>query len=116
MPDDLRPTANAPVEKQPLLDIDEAIAMGLLQEINRLMLHPMGLAIFVNVDQKGRKSLGGIFDSRTDPEGVYFAKMNPFEARLRADNITKIMAERAAVRLTKFGWVQQPPSDFGRSV
>lgn len=71
----LNPLANvAPSQPAtPYMDIDEFQASGLLQEINRLFLHPMGLALEILInDQTGEKSLGGIWDYRDKPEGLTF--------------------------------------------
>lgn len=46
---------------------------GLLFELNRLVLHPLGLALVLAVDEKtGVHTLHGIWDSRDDPEGICF--------------------------------------------
>jgi hypothetical protein len=47
---------------------------GLLFEINRQVLHPLGLALEVVEDEdSGIYSMGGIWDYRDDPEGILFA-------------------------------------------
>lgn len=55
------------------MDIKEFREIGYLQEINRLFLHPLGLALEVVVNEDGSERLGGIWDYRDDPEGIYFA-------------------------------------------
>jgi hypothetical protein len=54
------------------MDIKEFRDLGLLQEINRLFLHPMGLALEVRIGADGVERLGGIWDYRDDPEGILF--------------------------------------------
>lgn len=46
---------------------------GLLFEINRQVLHPLGLALAVEVDNDGNEIISpNIWDCRDDPEGVLF--------------------------------------------
>lgn len=45
---------------------------GLLFEINRRILHPLGLALYVSVDDDNKIQIGGLQDSRKDPEGIYY--------------------------------------------
>ncbi len=54
------------------IDIAEFRSLGLVQEINRLFLHPRGLALEVVIDDDGTEKLGGVWDSRDDPEGIIF--------------------------------------------
>ena len=46
--------------------------MGLLYEVNRRVLHPLGLALEVAVEEDGTASFGKIWDCRDDPEGILF--------------------------------------------
>lgn len=56
------------------MDIKEFRQGGYLQEVNRQFLHPLGLALEVEIDDEtGSESLGGIWDYRDDPEGMLFA-------------------------------------------
>ena len=56
------------------MDIAEFRDVGFLQEVNRLFFHPMGLALFVTVNDDGTVQLGGILDERDDPEGWIFGE------------------------------------------
>jgi len=47
---------------------------GLLFELNRLVLHPLGLALVLQVDDDGVHTLSGLWDNRDDPEGICFAE------------------------------------------
>lgn len=50
-------------------------ALGYLQEVNRLFLHPCGLALEVIADDEGNVTgFGGVWDYRDDAEGIYFAE------------------------------------------
>jgi hypothetical protein len=54
------------------MDVKEFREKGYLQELNRKFLHPLGLALEVVVEQDGTEHLGGIWDYRDDPEGIYY--------------------------------------------
>jgi hypothetical protein len=75
------------------IDIAEFRELGYLQELNRLMLHPLGLALEVVVEDCDQcnaqglvggiccepcggvgqtERLGGVWDYREDPEGILF--------------------------------------------
>ncbi len=54
------------------IDIAELRSLGVLHELNRLFLHPLGLALEVRIDEDGKESLGGVWDYREDPEGILF--------------------------------------------
>ena len=55
------------------IGIKEFQEEGYLQEANRRFFHPLGLALEVIMnDEDGSMVLGGIWDSRDDPEGILF--------------------------------------------
>ncbi len=58
------------------IDISEFRKMGLVQELNRQFLHPLGLALEVIVEDDGSESLGGIWDYRDDPEGMLYGVLD----------------------------------------
>lgn len=61
-------------EKIKRMDLNEFRSEGFLQEVNRLFFHPLGLALEVRVDDEGNvDGLGGIWDYRDDPEGIFFS-------------------------------------------
>ena len=48
---------------------------GFLQEVNRLILHRLGIALEVTLDEdSGEETLGRIWDYRDDPEGILFTE------------------------------------------
>lgn len=56
---------------RPYIKTEEFVAVGYLHEANRLLLHPLGLALEVITDPRGHPlRLGGVWDERTDPEGI----------------------------------------------
>ena len=57
------------------LSVKKFRELGYLQEINRQFLHPMGLALAVEVDEDGsERFVDGVWDYRDDPEGIIFAE------------------------------------------
>src|SRR5580765_892416 len=68
------------------IDIKEFRELGFLQEVNRMFLHPLGLALEVTVEEDGSEHLGGVWDYREDPEGMIFgdAMLDP-EKQLNVD-------------------------------
>ena len=55
------------------IDIKEFREQGFLQEVNRKFFHPLGLALEVIIDDDtGEEKLGGVWDYRDDPEGMFF--------------------------------------------
>jgi hypothetical protein len=89
------------------IDIAEFRSEGYLQELNRLFLHPLGLALEVVVEDDGTERLGGVWDYRDDPEGIYYAgEVN----REKAEHVARLMAERSGPRESALGFVIEPPS------
>ena len=86
------------------MDIKEFHEGGYLQEINRRLLHILGIALEITIDDDGKYSLSGIWDSREDPEGFVFDSVN-------RDHVIKIQKELDAKineRQKQFGWFLQP--------
>ena len=81
------------------LDIRE---LGLLQEVNRVFFHPLGLAAEVNV----REGTLRIQDHREDPEGVVFDDdvMSPEKSK-RYDEFKE---SRMKLRMSVLGFWEQP--------
>jgi len=72
------------------IGIKEFRDAGYLQEVNRRFLHPLGLALEVIVDEEdGSEKLGGIWDSRDDPEGFVFGTFD-------GDKATSVTVEMLA--------------------
>lgn len=58
----------------PRMDIEEFRMSGLLQEANRLFFHPRGLSLETVAGPDGVEFLGGIWDYRDSPAGVFFPR------------------------------------------
>jgi len=54
------------------IDIKEFREKGYLQEINRRFLHPLGLALEVEIADDGSEHLSGVWDYRDDSEGIHY--------------------------------------------
>lgn len=87
------------------IDIAEFRREGYLQEVNRRFLHPLGLALEVVVADDGTERLGGIWDYREDPEGIYFDGMDLAE---KAEAIDRLWSERESPRREALGYMVQP--------
>ena len=90
------------------------IESGLLCEVNRRILHPVGLALEVGLpddDADGRVALA-MWDYRDDPEGVAYsddliAPGGFVEQRGRA--YQNLLKSRAPARRAALGFLVQPP-------
>lgn len=56
------------------MEISDFYSEGYLQELNRLFLHPLGLAMVVEEDEEGNIFFNGIEDNRDDPEGFLYGE------------------------------------------
>jgi hypothetical protein len=89
---------NKMTEEIKRMDIKEFRELGFLQEANRQFFHPLGLALEVIVDEEtGETSLGGIWDYRDDPEGMFFMDETIDEKR-----ITMIKDLKDSKRFSRF--------------
>jgi hypothetical protein len=76
-------------KRAPRMSLFDFQALGYLHEVNRLVLHPAGLAMSVQHDKEtGVVNFAGIIDKRDDPEGLLFAELEP-------DLIESVEAETA---------------------
>ena len=90
------------------MDIKEFRAMGLLQEVNRLFFHPLGLALEVTAADDGSETLTGVWDYRDDDEGMLFS--DDLIDRTQIGRVKTFMAEQHAKRYRTIGYViQEPP-------
>lgn len=88
------------------MSVKEFRELGYLQELNRQLLHPLGIALEVVVAEDGSESFGGVWDSRDDEEGFVFGEglIDPSKAKFIYDQ----MAERSHKRFAALGFVIQP--------
>ena len=89
------------------MDIAEFRALGFVQEINRRILHPCGLALEVNIADDGTETLGGVWDYREDTEGItYGPGMIDPEKIAVVDQMTHSKEEARAALLGQL--IQEP--------
>lgn len=100
------PKATAEVRRMPIADF---VRLGFLQEINRRYLHPLGLALEVELENGEPARLGGVWDYRHDPEGLLFSEedLRSAEVRRKADEFSAHLFARYPDRIRAVGaWVQ----------
>lgn len=93
------------------MTLKEFYELGLVQELNRIFLHPMGLAFCIKTDEeKGTAEFDSIIDYRDDPEGMIFSKevIDTDEARLKEEVVKKMLDGKWDLRVKNFGWQIQP--------
>ncbi|KKK49671.1 hypothetical protein LCGC14_3132700, partial [marine sediment metagenome] len=91
--------------------VKEFRELGFIQEINRRILHPCGLAIEVIVDKDtGEETLGGIWDYRDDPEGLRFAEsqISLDETSDKVRSVDQLLKSKEQSRLDNLGYIVQP--------
>ena len=81
---------------------------GYLQEVNRMFLHPLGLALEVIADENEVIDFGGIWDYRNEEEGMRYDFKNHDEesiedAKNKALNVKNRMLDKAKTRVNMFG-------------
>lgn len=92
------------------IDIKEFVEKGYLQELNRSFLHPLGLALMVNINET-KYSLEYVEDCRDEDEGFYFGfkdRSNLDESIRKKESIENLWNERIANREEKLGFMIEP--------
>lgn len=94
---------------------EEIVDLGLLQELNRLLLHPRGLALELTVfEDEGVVDEHAVEmrvqDHREDPEGVVFGDGDPEDSWRKAAAFEGLLG-LTPKREGRFGWVVQPVGD-----
>lgn len=90
-----------------LVPVSELLSSGIIQEVNRLFFHPLGLSLVCRKEE-GTTVLAGVRDLRDIPWGAYFKDLNTEEARRKAAELSRIVRQRGEVRLKTFGFSTQP--------
>ena len=94
---------NGEIQEINRIDIKEFRELGLLVELNRAFLHPLGLALEVDIDKDGNEKLGGIWDYRDDPEGMTYEKLN----KEKVNNAQEFIKEKHNIREKELGFIYQ---------
>jgi len=86
------------------MSVKEFQEAGYLHEINRRVLHPLGIALSVAIDDhNGQVEFGPIHDLRDDPSGIIFDTLDGG----KINNIENEISKRMDTRLEALGtWVQ----------
>jgi hypothetical protein len=87
------------------MDITEFRSVGYLHEVNRLVLHPSGLALVVEAGEDGER-ISGVMDNRDDPEGIILGPdlLDPDKAH----RVSLIWNGRMPAREEALGFMIQP--------
>ncbi len=88
------------------IPIAEFRKLGFVQEINRRILHPCGLALEVILEANGDETLGGVWDYRDDPEGM--AYQDGMIDRKKYRSVEDLWYSKAHYRMENLGYVTQP--------
>lgn len=99
----------AEVDDEPInyMNIEEFRSEGYLTEVNRRVLHPLGLALEVDVNDAGEWVLSGVWDYRDDPEGIRYEGPALEAASENASHIAQIEQQRRPVREATLGYFIQ---------
>jgi hypothetical protein len=79
---------------------------GYLQELNRQFLHPLGLALEVELLTDGTERFGDVWDYRKDSEGMIY-DVELIDSK-KAKRIADEQAAKREVRELRFGFDIQP--------
>lgn len=95
------------------IDIKEFREKGYLQELNRRFLHPLGLALSIEIDEDGNEQLKNVWDYRDDPEGIYYDLQNSKQNRIeefeqKKKFIDSELSKRSDKRAELFGSLVEP--------
>ena len=92
------------------MDLNEFLDFGYLQEVNRQFFHPLGFTLEVIIDSETNKciSLGGIWDYRDNPEGMFYYDLSTEISKTKAFNICVEKNHKAVARKKKYGFIIQP--------
>lgn len=100
-------TNSNPTEGIKRIPIKEFRQLGFIQEINRRLLHPCGLALEVIIDlETGEEKLGGVWDYRDDPEGMLFAE--GVLSREKFKSVEDLWYSKTHYRDENLGYIVQP--------
>ena len=96
--------------EQKYLDPQLLVELGILQEINRRVLHPRGLALGVAHAGGSVTGIAGIQDHREADGGLIFSQTLLSVAKKK--KFDELLSERSARREERLGYVIQPMVPF----
>lgn len=80
---------------------------GYLQELNRLFLHPLGVALGIKTEKNEIVDFI-IIDNTQEKDGMIFESLDDKESREKAINIKKLFKEKRKNRLKTLKYIYQP--------
>ena len=91
--------------------------LGLLQEVNRQFLHPIGLALETVIEDDESEHFGSVWNYLDDPEGMAFGTVDTTseEAKNRikkAETVKTMFEAKRKAREEQLGWHIQPIEDM----
>ncbi len=89
-----------------MMNISELRELGILQEVNRRILAPLGLALQTMITENGREVILGILDRRDDPQGIVFGEHVLDPEKLR--KFEKLWEDRKHTRMQLLGHMVEP--------
>jgi hypothetical protein len=95
------------------MTVKEFVDSGMLFEVNRRVLHPLGVAIEVIREEDGTVQFGGIWDMRDDPEGIVFEEYTFWRGMKKWCSFLAQVGQRAMLRRQGVvGFVRQTETPF----
>ncbi len=89
------------------MPVEEFRKLGFIQEINRRLLHPCGLALEVVLDtETGEAKFSGVWDYRDDPEGNAFGE--GVMTREKCLSVEELLYSKKEFREENLGYFIQP--------
>lgn len=105
------------------ISLKEFRDLGYLQELNRLFLHPLGMAMAVNVDKHdpdGEVKFAGIIDNRETVGGMVYGKemiASKIETFVEREGFVSMeMGVGRDLRVEEHGWMFEPITEEENSL
>ena len=96
------------------MSVKEFREAGYLQEVNRRLLHILGIALSVEIDDKtGEEKFGNIWDERDSEEGILYSEkvIKTDVAKKKKDYVKGQLSLRGKNRKSKYGSIIQEIND-----
>ena len=95
------------IKEYKIMDLNELIEVGYLQEANRQFFHPIGLELSIRFDNDENGELF-IIDDRENLEGMKYPELSDKESFDKNANIINITRKRFPIRIRDLGYLVQP--------
>lgn len=87
---------------------DVAQSVGIVQEVNRQFLHPLGWFLAVVREKESRNVCGLALIRTDDVDGMAFTDLTDDEAKFKAQRVAELQAKMHDPRMASVGWIVQP--------